>query len=99
MPTATRKAPGGKLIHVSLNLDKHCIRSIKITGDFFLHPEEAILDLEKALHNIPLPIHDEDLKHRIDLGLTRTHLIGATPQDFYEVIKEALHATEGDHHA
>lgn len=38
----------GKLIKVFLDYDDK-IQSIKITGDFFVHPEEKIADIEKGL--------------------------------------------------
>ncbi len=43
------KVPGGKLIRLSAELDGSKIVKISINGDFFLHPEEKISDLEKVL--------------------------------------------------
>ncbi|MBM3229095.1 lipoyl synthase [Candidatus Parvarchaeota archaeon] len=38
----------GKLLKVFVEYDNH-IRKIKITGDFFLHPEEKIVEIEQGL--------------------------------------------------
>ncbi len=43
------KAPNGKLLRVQLNAEDDIIRNIKIAGDFFIHPEKAILDIERFL--------------------------------------------------
>jgi len=39
-----RKVPGGKLLRLRLDDD-----GVRLTGDFFLHPEDAIADLEALL--------------------------------------------------
>lgn len=43
------KIPEGKLVKIELEVKKGIIKKIKITGDFFMHPEEAIDGLEKSL--------------------------------------------------
>jgi lipoate-protein ligase A len=50
------KVPQGKLLKISLDYDekKNVITDIRITGDFFAYPEEAIELLEKKLKNIVL---------------------------------------------
>jgi hypothetical protein len=47
--SADYKAPGGKLVRVRLKEEQGQIRSVKITGDFFLVPEESLGKLEKML--------------------------------------------------
>ena len=49
MGNAVYKVPGGKLIKISLVEDNGRIQDLKITGDFFLHPEDFIESLERAL--------------------------------------------------
>ncbi|MBI5553838.1 MAG: hypothetical protein HY917_03805 [Candidatus Diapherotrites archaeon] len=48
------KIPDGKLIKISLEHDSGKIQSIRITGDFFLYPENGIELIEKALTHVPL---------------------------------------------
>ena len=50
------KVPQGKLLKISLEYDKkkNVITNIRITGDFFAYPEEAIELLEKKLQNTVL---------------------------------------------
>jgi len=43
------KVAGGKLVQVQLTPKDGKIQEIQITGDFFLHPEEMIEELEQNL--------------------------------------------------
>jgi hypothetical protein len=46
--TATLRAAKG-VINVTLTLQDNAISNLTITGDFFVYPEEALNELEKAL--------------------------------------------------
>lgn len=54
------KIPNGKLLKIFLEFDenKKLIKNIKITGDFFAYPEEAIDILENELVNTSLNRND-----------------------------------------
>lgn len=43
------KVPNGKLIKIMCEFESEKIIKVQITGDFFIHPEESIDDLELAL--------------------------------------------------
>ena len=45
------KAPGGKMLRVRLKEKDGRIESAKISGDFFLIPEESLSKLEKMLED------------------------------------------------
>ena len=53
---STYKVPQGKLLKISLDYDeaKKVIRWVRITGDFFAYPEEALEQLEEKLRNTGL---------------------------------------------
>ena len=58
-----------KLIKILLEYEEdkennRTINSVRITGDFFLYPEESLDDLEMQL--IGTPLHRDELKRRID---------------------------------
>ncbi len=83
------KVEGGKMIKVQLNKDDGRICAIKITGDFFMHPEELIEDLERSLIGCPLneTIIIETIRNFIEeRGIT---LLGVTPEDFARCIIKA----------
>jgi lipoate-protein ligase A len=46
---SVHKVLDGKLVKVRLEAEKGKIKSIRISGDFFIHPEEKIEALEKGL--------------------------------------------------
>jgi lipoate-protein ligase A len=50
------KIPNGKLLKINLNYDENTnkIKDVRITGDFFAHPEEAIELIEEELLNVKL---------------------------------------------
>jgi len=52
MHEAELKVIGGKLIRISFLLEDNKIFNMKITGDFFLYPEEGIEELERRLNGI-----------------------------------------------
>lgn len=43
------KVPGGKLVVVDVTTDLDSIADVKISGDFFLEPDEAFFALGRAL--------------------------------------------------
>lgn len=49
MRCAIYKVPDGKLLKIFLEPNEGAVGDIKITGDFFMHPEEKIAELEAAL--------------------------------------------------
>ena len=83
---AIYKVKGGKMIKIQLALENKKIKDLRITGDFFLHPEETIEDIEKALRGCSLS--KEELVRIIKETLTsrRAVLLGASPEDFARCI-------------
>lgn len=46
---ATTKVTGGKLLRVKCEVEDGVLKTVSITGDFFMHPEDGIGELEKCL--------------------------------------------------
>jgi lipoate-protein ligase A len=78
------KATGGKLLKCELTLKKGRITSLKITGDFFLYPEEKITDLETCL--LGCRFTTKDVQQKLTIFFHQAELVGATPQDFINLI-------------
>ncbi|RLE54824.1 MAG: lipoate--protein ligase family protein [Candidatus Methanomethylicota archaeon] len=78
-----------KLIKVKLNIENGKIKDIRITGDFFMYPEDAIRNLERAL--IGSEYKEEIIKNKIKSFMVKeniqTPLI--TPGDFVKAIMNA----------
>jgi len=89
MTEAAMKVPGGKMVRVSLDSADSKIRKVVITGDFFLHPEELIQELETQLQGHQ--IDRSQLTSTIEEFLRRNNatLIGASAADLASVIVSA----------
>jgi lipoate-protein ligase A len=89
--SATQKIPGGKLIRIDVQFSER-IERIKITGDFFLDPEETLDRIEETLTGVPLPLDRPALSQRITDLLVEMHaeLIGAAPEDIIATLAEAI---------
>ena len=80
------KAPGGKLVRVRLTESDGRIQSAKISGDFFLIPEDSLSKFEKMLEDVRL--EDNELKLLVDRFFRGTGAqgLGVTPDDFVKAI-------------
>ena len=87
---AELKVPKGKLLRVRFSIDDSRIRDIRFTGDFFLHPEEALKDLESALKGKPANMKTLEQEIVDFFKRSRCTLIGVTPESFAKVIDLAL---------
>jgi hypothetical protein len=68
------KVPQGKLLKIFLEYDKkhNVIKDIRITGDFFAYPEEAIEQMEAQLKN--MSIDREVLQRKISSIISTSHM-------------------------
>ncbi|MCX6670850.1 MAG: hypothetical protein NTX92_02885 [Euryarchaeota archaeon] len=68
------KVPQGKLLKISIEFDEKdkVIRDIRITGDFFAYPEEAIELMETKLKNTL--IERAQLQEKIRSIITEYHI-------------------------
>ena len=87
--SADYKAPGGKLLRVRLKEIDGRIESAKISGDFFLIPEDSLPKLEMMLEDVPL--REQELKLLVDRFFRGTSAqgLGVSPDDFVKAILAA----------
>ena len=80
------KAPGGKMLRVRIREKDGRIESAKISGDFFLIPEEGLSKLEKMLEDARLD--EKELGLLVDRFFrgTRAQGLGVSPADFVKAI-------------
>lgn len=83
------KVPGGKLLRIKMTVEDDKISSILIMGDFFLHPEDTIVAIEKSL--IGVNLGREGLLRSINSAMADKSavLIGAAPEDIVNAILTA----------
>ena len=51
---AENKIKGGKLIRIKCEIKEDILNKIKFSGDFFLHPEEKLNELEELLQGMKI---------------------------------------------
>ncbi len=88
-----RKVPGGKLIRVRVEFElgqQDKLISVKVYGDFFMHPESLIEDIETVLLESGLDI--ERARSRLDSLFKRpdVSVFGAGPEDFIATFETAV---------
>jgi len=85
---AEYKVPGGKLVAAETSTESGIIKKVKISGDFFMHPETAIMDLEATI----IGTNVKDLESTIVnfFNIHQIQLVGLGPRDFVYVIRMSL---------
>ncbi len=73
------KVPNGKMLRIRYDSNDDTIVNIKIFGDFFIHPEESILDIEQFLIGKKINQVAKNLTKFVDKK--NITLIGFTPID------------------
>ena len=82
------KAPNGKLVKIELKAGE-TIQEVKIMGDFFMHPEEAVEIIEKGLKGMRLD--EQKLKERAEEIIEKNSIqvFGFKPEDLAKAIMMA----------
>lgn len=77
------------MLRVRLKEKDGRIESVKLSGDFFLIPEESLPKLEKMLEDVR--VDEKELKLLIDRFFrgTNAHGLGVSPDDFVKAILAA----------
>ncbi len=80
----------GKLVRIELSYSQKSmvIRTIKITGDFFLHPEETIEKLEENLVGVKL--EKETIRNKIEFALKNSQFYGFDVDSLSVAILECI---------
>lgn len=88
------KVPNGKLLVVRIDFSDK-MDSVQITGDFFMHPEEGITDIENALAGRGLNDTKESIASVVAKVVLakKIEMIGVTPEAIGEAVVIALKST------
>ncbi len=89
--SAKQKVPGGKLVSIRMEFDSS-ITKIEILGDFFMHPEEKIKEIEKGLLKTSVQESEKEMSERIEKIARKNNIemIGVTPEAISNTIKMAI---------
>lgn len=90
------KVPGGKLVVVDLDTEDGLLRHVRVAGDFFLEPDDAIESIDHALEGAPADTDAAGLTARIEAALPPgTVMYGLSAEGVAIAVRRALaHATD-----
>ncbi|ADO43346.1 lipoate--protein ligase family protein [Ketogulonicigenium vulgare] len=85
------KVPGGKLVIADVEQVDGKLADVRISGDFFLEPAEALDDILAALNGLPADLSPAETTAAITAGLRPgTQLVGFTAADITTAVRRAL---------
>ncbi|MGY1438835.1 lipoate--protein ligase family protein [Streptomyces reniochalinae] len=85
------KVPGGKLVVVDLDDEGGVLRGVRVAGDFFLEPDEALTAIDQALEGAPSDTDAAGLTARVEAALPEgTVMYGITAEGVAVAVRRAL---------
>ncbi|MBI5160326.1 MAG: lipoate--protein ligase family protein [Micrococcales bacterium] len=85
------KVPGGKLVVVDLDAVDGRIANFRLAGDFFLEPDEALADIDRAVNGLPVGADARTIAARVQGALPEgALLLGFAPESVATAIRRAL---------
>ena len=88
---ARQKVKEGKVVKVEVEYDR-VIKNIRITGDFFLHPEDILGKIENSLIGLEKTVSEETITSNINriIATGDAQMIGISPASIAGLVREAL---------
>ncbi|CAJ37887.1 hypothetical protein [Methanocella arvoryzae] len=95
MIRAEKKVPGGKLVRLAIDMSGQTAR-IRLSGDFFVHPEEGIFEIEELLAGLPVDEPADRVKDVIDnhIMARKLELIGIDSETIAQLFTECFQCGE-----
>jgi lipoate-protein ligase A len=85
------KVPGGKLVVVDFDVADGLIRDFRLSGDFFLEPDDALACIDSAVEGLNPNSTIEEVGDAIRKALpSEVHLLGFTPDSVGVAIRRAV---------
>ncbi|KAB1645332.1 lipoate--protein ligase family protein [Gulosibacter chungangensis] len=85
------KVPGGKLVVIDFDVTDGKLEFVRLAGDFFLEPDEALDDLNSGLEGLPAESTSEDIVRAVREALPKdAQLLGFSPEAIAVVVRRAL---------
>lgn len=85
------KVPGGKLVVVDLAVEEGRIARFRLAGDFFLEPDEALGDIDRAVTGLPIEASAAEIAAAVRAALPGgAVLLGFTPEAVATAVRRAI---------
>ncbi len=90
---ATTKVAGGKLLRVKCDVENGVLTAVSLTGDFFMHPEDGVSELENALVGMSARAEVREYVSKLNdvIHANSYELIGFSASDIAQTLWNALH--------
>jgi len=86
------KVPGGKLVVVDLDVDDGRLADVRLSGDFFLEPDDALPLIDAALTGLPADADGKVLAAAVQRALPDgAVLLGFSPEAIATAVRRAVH--------
>ena len=95
------KVPGGKLVVADFDVVDGVLAHVSLSGDFFLEPDEALPEINRALTGLPIETSAADIADAVTAALPEgTVLFGFSADAVAVTVRRALAKATGwaDHH-
>ncbi|MFJ5956240.1 biotin/lipoate A/B protein ligase family protein [Paenarthrobacter sp. NPDC092416] len=90
------KVPGGKLVVVDLEVKDGRFANVSLSGDFFLEPDEALVDINAALTDLSADLSAADIAAAVAAGLPEgATLFGFSAEAVAVTVRRALSKATG----
>ena len=86
------KVPGGKLVVVDLVLRDGQLSEVQISGDFFLEPDTALVQMNQALEGLSADAGEAVFAAAVDTVLSAAQTFGLTADGVAVAVTRALQA-------
>lgn len=85
------KVPGGKLVVVDLEINDGRLANVRLSGDFFLEPPQALDDINQALCGLPADSDEPRIAAAVAAALpAHAELFGFSPEAIAVTVRRAL---------
>jgi lipoate-protein ligase A len=84
------KVPGGKMIKIKVQTEGERIEDILILGDFFLHPESTLLQIEMNLKGCAVDAQEIEKTISQVISKENAQIIGASEADMAKAVISAI---------
>ncbi|ARP94238.1 biotin--protein ligase [Bordetella genomosp. 13] len=85
------KVPGGKLVVADVDVEAGRLARVRISGDFFLEPPEALDAINRGLCGLPVHAGESELAEAVRRALPEgAELFGFSPEAVAVVVRRAL---------
>lgn len=89
------KVPGGKLVAADVEVEQGRLASVRISGDFFLEPDEALERIDSALTGLAVDTPVDRLNELVAVAAGEARMIGFTPDAVAIAVRRAVGRATG----